>query len=128
MCVYFNKCSTLIYQFRIFRKWLSTKTESRTVEKLKKSDGVDEKFELIYRPPNSEQLAIATAFCSISSFTIPMLLGQYAYDKFFDQNLELLEQVSTFQITAMEVAGILSWFSLYFCRLIAMRIYHHEKE
>lgn len=56
------------------------------------------------------------------------MLGNYAYDKFYEQNTELINQIPTGQIVGMGVIGVLSMFALTFCRTMPLRIYKHEKE
>lgn len=107
---------------------MSVKNESEAAAKCKKSDHVDDKFEIIYKPPSNEMLMLSTSFCSISSFACPLFLGNYAYDRFFEQNMELVEQVTTLELCSMGAATIISMFSLSFCRTIPLRIYKHEKE
>lgn len=94
----------------------------------KKKDGVDEKFQLIYKPPNSGLLMTATSFCAFGSFTCPTFLLQYTFDIYFGDNTELIQQISTFQLGLMGTAAAISIIALYFCRSIPMRIYNHEKE
>lgn len=99
-----------------------------TLERQKKKDGVDEKFQLIYKPPNSGLLITATSFCTFGSFTCPTFLLQYTFDYYFGDNPELIQQISTFQLGLMGTAAAFSIIALYFCRSIPMRIYNHEKE
>lgn len=110
------------------RRWVSARNQSAVDATNKKADHVDEKFELIYKPPSSQMLMVATSFCSISSFSCPFMLANYAYDRFFEKNMELIEQVPTVQVVGMGVMGILSMVALSFCRTVPIRIYRHEKE
>lgn len=110
------------------RRWISKWAQSDAVATNKKADHVDDKFELIYRPPSASMLMVATSFCSISAFSCPLMLGQFAYDKFFDHNTELIEQIPTEQIVTMGVIGAASMVALTFCRTMPLRIYKHEKE
>lgn len=90
--------------------------------------GIDEKFQLIYKPPNNGLLQVATSFCALSSVCCPLFLGTYAYDIINGRNSELVEQVSTLELSGMGAAGVISMTALYICYKIPMRIYNHETE
>lgn len=95
---------------------------------MKKSDGIDEKYELIYRPPNNALLVVATSFCSVSSVVCPSMLGMYAFDYINERNSEFVEQVSSIELAGMGSLGAISMIAAYICTSIPMRIYKHEKE
>lgn len=83
---------------------------------------------MIYKPPNNQLLMTATSFSFMGALTCPSFLLQYMFDRFYGDNMELVEQVSEFQLGVMGTAAVASMFTLYLCRSIPFRIYNHEKE
>lgn len=98
------------------------------IDRLKKKDGIDAKFQLIYKPPESVMLMTATSFCAFSSIISPGFIGSYAYDRLFSRNSELVEEVSNLQLLGMGTVTVCSITALYICTIIPMRIYTHEIE
>lgn len=113
-----------------FRRWFASNHDPSTtvIGRLKKSDGIDEKFELIYRPPNAQLLMIATSVCSISSIACPTLLASFAFDSYFERNLDAVEQVTHLDLAGMGTIGAITMIALYYCSSIPLRIYSHENE
>lgn len=111
------------------RRWFAANNTENSIDRPRtNADGIDPKFELIYKPPNNDLLMAATSFCAFSSIGCPSFLGSYAYDSIYDRNSELLEQVSTLHLSAMGTAGVISMIALYVCYKIPLRIYNHQTE
>lgn len=71
---------------------------------------------------------IATSVCSISSFACPTLLTNFAFDSYFERNIDAVEQVTHLDLAGVGTMGAISMIALYFCTSIPLRIYSHEKE
>lgn len=113
----------------MYRRCLATNSYSTgPVGRPITNNGIDPKFQLIYKPPNNGLLQAATSFCALNSLSCPMFLGMYLYDSISDHNTELVEQVSTLQLAGMSSAGFIGMIALYICYKIPMRIYNHQTE
>lgn len=117
----------------IYQRWCSSgeptpSTVPRSNAKLKKKDGIDNKYELIYKPPNNDLLMLSTALCTASCVICPTMLSKYLYDYINGINPELTAEVSNFELYGMGGISILSIFAVYICSTIPMRIYKHDKE
>lgn len=121
----------------IYQRWCSTGTGSsssappialQSSAKQKKKDGIDDKYELIYKPPNNGLLILSTSFCTVSSVICPAMLSKYLYDYAMGINVEMTAEVSNLELIGMGTISILSLFAVYICTTIPMRIYKHEKE
>lgn len=116
------------YEFDcVFRRWFASNVTPTVVDRLKKSDGIDEKYELIYRPPNNDLLMTATSFCSVSTIFCPTWLGLYAFDRYFERNVELVQEVSQLQLAGMCTALAACMIGVFVCTSMPMCIYNHEK-
>ncbi|XP_055315526.1 uncharacterized protein LOC129575664 isoform X2 [Sitodiplosis mosellana] len=116
------------HHFFIHRWFAGNSGSLSLMDRQRKKDGIDNKFQLIYKPPNNSLLMTATSFGAFGAFTCPAFLLQYTFDRFYGDNTELIEQVSSFQLGVMGTAAIASIIILYFCRSIPLRIYNNGKE
>lgn len=116
------------HSYHFSKHWYSVRTETAVDANNKKADRVDNKFEIIYKPPGNDALMLATSFCSISSYLFPIVLASYAYDRFYEENIEMVEQMSTMQLGAMGASAVIAMIALSYCRSIPLRIYKYENE
>lgn len=112
----------------ISRRWFASNNSPSVVAKLKESDDIDDKCELIYRPPNHELLMVATSICSVGSIICPAMLGMYAFDTCFEQNVDAIQEVSELQLAAMCTLSVATISGAYICGSIPLRIYNYEKQ
>ncbi|XP_031620346.1 uncharacterized protein LOC116338917 isoform X2 [Contarinia nasturtii] len=103
----------------IERKWLST--NSKSIDRKKKQDAVDEKFQLIYSPPHCHLLSTGRSVCALGSIICPLFLVAYAFDP-------SAEQLSNYDLALMGGVAIFSIVGFYTCRYFPLRVYKHEKE
>lgn len=122
-CHLFNKKSILKkWHFHIFRRWLSSSSKTvLTVDRLKKKDGVETKFQLIYKPLNGHLLSAGTSLCAFGSYVWPLFLAVYA----IDPNAEQLPTGDLILMGGIATCATIAFFN---CRRFPLRIYNHEQE
>lgn len=135
-------CIRILFCFAIlrliFRNWCSigggppepvtSEADKNRATRLKKADGIENRFELIYKPPNNGLLLLSTSFCTVTCVLCPTMLSKYFYDYANGINTELTAQVSNLELFGVGSISIFSLFVIYICTSIPLRMYNHEKE